>query len=77
MIVIISKDDCVYCDKAKEVLKEKQYPYHELKLDVDISTALVKKVFPNRTTVPMIFDMTTIGGLPELIDYINGEPING
>lgn len=77
MIVIISKDDCVYCDKAKEVLKEKQYLYHELKLDVDISTALVKKVFPNRTTVPMIFDMTSIGGLPELIDYINGEPING
>lgn len=73
MIVVIGRDDCPHCETAKRVLQEKGVPFHALKIGVDIQVETIKRVLPDSKTVPIVLDVTSIGGLAEMIDYINGE----
>ena len=68
-VVIYSKDNCVWCDRAKELLKTNNYSYTELKYGVDYTKDdLVKKLNrSDRITTPQIFiDGELIGGYNEL-----------
>jgi glutaredoxin len=68
-VVIYSKDDCVWCDKAKSLLTSKGYSFTELKYGKDFTRdELATKVGPNvRLTTPQIFfDDELIGGYNDL-----------
>ena len=80
--IIYSKLLCPYCEMAKKLLKEKNVPYKELTIGVDISK---EKAFEELdltfTTVPQIvLDGIHIGGYTELVGFFkrlqqqNGEP---
>ena len=80
--IIYSKLLCPYCEMAKKLLEEKNIPYKELIIGVDISK---EKAFEELditfTTAPQIvLDEIHIGGYTELVEFYNrlqqqnGEP---
>jgi glutaredoxin len=70
--VIWSKDNCIFCDKAKQLLHDLDITYEERSLSKDWTKDQLLQVVPNALTVPQIFiDNVYIGGYTELIDYKN------
>lgn len=62
-VIIYSKDNCPYCDNARDLLKRYAKEYIEYKLDKDFSRSLIKEVFPTAQTFPIItLDGKYIGG---------------
>jgi len=74
MFEIYGTDDCVYCNKAKALLREydKPYAYIDVAESDDITAAFFKK-FPDVRTVPQITssDGQWIGGYSELEKWLN------
>lgn len=71
MIVIYSKPNCMYCDAAKNLLKEKKIEYVELQIGGDISRDDFLEIFPAARTVPVItVNEEWIGGFQELNEYV-------
>ena len=79
MIEIYGTDNCVFCDKAKELSEtyNKEYTYIDVTETEDITAAFFKK-FPNVRTVPQIeYDgkdrgyPVHIGGYKELKKWLN------
>jgi len=69
-VVIYSKDNCSWCDKAKALLQQKGYEYKELKYGVDYTKdELAAKVGPNvKLTTPQVFiDNDLVGGYSDLV----------
>ena len=64
MFVIYSKDNCVYCEKAKRLLESKNISYEELKYERDFTRDELLDMFPQARTFPQI--VTTDG------DYVGG-----
>ena len=70
-IIVYSKPSCVYCDKAKSLLKRLGYEYEEKIVTKDLSfeqlfEALGKQV---RTIPQIVIDEKHIGGYNELKEY--------
>ena len=86
-ITIYSKPNCVFCDKAKSMVKNLGFEYEEKMFGKDFSTpdelyeAVGKQV---RTMPQIIIDEKHIGGYNELVEYFadkglvnfKGEKIN-
>ena len=86
-ITIYSKPNCVFCDKAKSMVKNLGFEYEEKMFGKDFSTpdelyeAVGKQV---RTMPQIIIDDKHIGGYNELVEYFadkglvnfKGEKIN-
>ena len=74
MIEIYGTDECVFCDRAKELLQmyEKEYTYIDVTETEDMTAAFFKK-FPDVRTVPQITlsDGHHIGGYKELERWLN------
>ena len=74
MIEIYGTDDCVFCDRAKELLQtyEKEYTYINVTETDDMTAAFFKK-FPDVRTVPQVSlsDGFHIGGYTELKKWLN------
>lgn len=67
-IVIYTKSNCPYCERAKRLLKSKNYAFQEIDLthDPEKRLALVEKT-GGQKTVPQIFiDGSHIGGCEDL-----------
>jgi len=87
-IQIYSKPNCVYCDKAKSLLKGLNISYEEKMFGKDFNTpeelyeAVGKQV---RTMPQIVIDGVLIGGYNQLVEYytdkglvnFKGEKING
>ena len=70
-IDIYSKDNCPYCDKAKNLLQMKSIEFTEYKLDKDFSRDEILEWFPGVKTFPIItLDKKYIGGYNELYDLL-------
>jgi len=66
-IIVYSKDECVFCDRARELLKSQGKEFIEYKLDRDFTRTTLKEVFPNAKTFPVItVNGVYIGGFSEL-----------
>ena len=70
-IIVYSKPSCVYCDKAKSLLKQLGYDYEEKIVTKDLTLeqlfeALGKQV---RTIPQIVIDEKDIGGYNELKEY--------
>lgn len=54
LVEIYSRDTCGACQNAKKMLSEKNVPYVEYKVDVDITRDDLLKKFPNARSLPVI-----------------------
>lgn len=70
-IVVYSKANCVYCDRAKALLNSKGLPYVETRLGEDILREDFMATFPEVRTMPfIIIDGVKIGGYTELVKHL-------
>lgn len=73
MYVVITRDQCNFCDQAKALLKGANLPYTEYNVQSGSSKwvlTLIKKA--GMTTVPQVFkpDGTHVGGYTELKELL-------
>jgi len=66
-IIIYSKDECLFCEHARNLLKRYGKEFIEYKLGKDFSRDLIMEVFPTAKTFPIItLDKSYVGGYNEL-----------
>jgi glutaredoxin 3 len=74
MYVIITRDQCNFCDDAKALMKGKGIQYVEYNIQSDSSKWLLSLLKRSSiTTVPQVFNDkgTHIGGFTELKEYLS------
>lgn len=72
--VIYTKDNCPYCDFAKQLLTKNAIQYTENKIGGDIMREEFIELFPDQRTVPLIFvNGDKIGGYTELQEFFKNE----
>ena len=67
-IVIYTKSSCPYCHAAKDLLRSKEAPFEEIRVDGDRTAQAAMAVKAGgRSTVPQIFiGQTHVGGCDDL-----------
>jgi len=71
-VILYSKDNCAFCDKAKNLLKMKAIEFIEYKLDKDFNRDTLLELFPQARTFPVItLNKEYIGGFNELEKLLN------
>lgn len=71
-MVIYSKDNCPWCDRAKELMYSKNTEYREIKIGRDITREEFMEQFPNVRTVPYILiNEEVTGGYDVLLSHFN------
>ncbi len=70
-ITVYSKDNCIWCDRAKNLLNSVNISYDEIDLSNDDERQkFYKKVGNGVSTVPQIYvDEVRIGGFPQLVTW--------
>jgi glutaredoxin 3 len=70
-IVVWSKDDCQWCDQAKNLLQQRGIEYTERKLGYGWTKEQLLESIPGARTLPQItIDGVNIGGFKELKERI-------
>jgi len=65
--IVYSKEDCVFCEKAKTLLTKHAIPFEEYVVPKHLTLRELKEQFPLARTVPIILkDGKMIGGYTEL-----------
>lgn len=78
MILIYGKDGCSYCEKTKQLCKERGYDFEYRTLNVDYTREQLLEMFPLAKTVPQIvINGNKIGGYTELLTYIENTNYTG
>jgi glutaredoxin len=76
-ILIYSKNNCVYCNKAKALLKGLGLEYEEKSLEKDFDSdvsKLIEDIGKKVRTMPQIkIDGELIGGYNQLIEYFTDK----
>jgi glutaredoxin len=73
-IEIYSKDNCPYCNKAKQLLTTMNIPFSEQKLDRDFTREILLERYPNAKTYPVVVvDGFHIGGYSQLVEKVNEQ----
>ena len=70
-IVIYSKNNCVFCNKAKHLVKSLGLTYTEKKMeDFDSPQAMLEDIGKQVRTMPQIkIDGKLVGGYNQLVEY--------
>ena len=76
-ITIYSKNNCVYCSKAKALIKGLGLEYEEKSLEKDFGgdpSKLIEDIGKNVRTMPQIkIDGELIGGYNQLVEYFEKQ----
>ena len=77
-IVVYSKNNCVWCDRAKNLLNSVNLSFDEIDLSDDTERSeFYKKIGEGVKTVPQIFiDGKSIGGCDELYELESKNELN-
>jgi glutaredoxin len=74
-IIIYSKNNCVYCNKAKTLVKNLGLEYEEKSLEKDFGSdpsKLIEDIGKNVRQMPQIkIDGELIGGYNQLVEHLN------
>lgn len=66
-VIIYSKENCPYCDWAKDLLSAKKISYTEIRADLDPEKRAEMERLSGRRTFPQIFiNDQSIGGFDDL-----------
>ena len=72
--IVWSKNQCPFCDQAKNLLKMKGIEYEERNMSKDWTKEQLLEAVPTARTVPQIFlDGKLIGGFNELKSHFANE----
>jgi glutathione-dependent peroxiredoxin len=72
-VVVVTKEGCPFCSKAKSLLSEYGYQFDEVVAGKDVSTSAIK-AFSGKETVPQIFiDGRLIGGSDDIASYLESK----
>ena len=73
-VLIYTKDNCIWCDRAKILLDSKKISYNEIDLSDDSERLkFYEKIGDNVKTVPQVFiDDKRIGGFQDLRVFLDG-----
>lgn len=73
-ILVYTKDNCPYCDRAKNLLRSKGQTYTEMNIGRDITREEFVSTFPGVMTVPfIIIDGERVGGYNDLTEWYNSN----
>jgi len=76
-IIVYSKNNCVFCSKAKALLKNLGLEYEEKTLEKDFGSdpsKLIEDIGKNVRTMPQIkIDGELIGGYNQLVEYFEKQ----
>ena len=74
-VLIYTRNNCVWCDRAKNLLTINNLEYEEIDLSDDVLRKNFYKKFNHSIkTMPQIFiDDNRIGGFEALVDYLDGK----
>ena len=72
-VLIYTKDNCIWCDRAKILLDSKKISYNEIDLSEDSERLkFYEKIGDNVKTVPQVFiDDKRIGGFQDLKVFLD------
>ncbi len=71
--IVWSKDQCPYCDQAKNLLKMKGIEYEERNVSKNWTREQLLEAVPTARTLPQIFlDDQHIGGFTDLRSHLRG-----
>ena len=72
-VLIYTKDNCIWCDRAKILLDSKKISYNEIDLSDNIERLkFYEKIGDNVKTVPQVFiDDKRIGGFQDLKVFLD------
>ena len=72
-VLIYTKDNCIWCDRAKILLDSKKISYNEIDLSDDSERLkFYEKIGDNVKTVPQVFiDDKRIGGFQDLKVFLH------
>ena len=72
-VLIYTKDNCIWCDRAKILLDSKKISYNEIDLSDDSERLkFYEKIGDNVKTVPQVFiDGKRIGGFQDLKVFLD------
>ena len=72
-VLIYTKDNCIWCDRAKILLDSKNISYNEIDLSNDSERLkFYEKIGDNVKTVPQVFiDDKRIGGFQDLKVFLD------
>jgi len=69
-IIVYTKENCPYCDAAKNLLTQKGLQYTQVGIGSDITREDFVSIFPNVRSVPfIIIDGVNIGGFDKLTEW--------
>jgi len=72
VVIIYSKDNCVFCEKASSLATMKGLSVKVKKLGVDFEMEDMMKIFPTARTFPQIIvNDKSIGGYTEFAELVN------
>jgi thioredoxin reductase (NADPH) len=70
-VKVYSKNDCVFCERAKKLLTSRQIPFKEFVLGQDVSLSWIRESFPLMKTFPIITNNEDIiGGYDDLVERL-------
>tara|TARA_B100000902_G_scaffold237529_1_gene224992 strand:- start:614 stop:883 length:270 start_codon:yes stop_codon:yes gene_type:complete len=76
-ITVYSKNNCIYCTKAKTLLKNLGLEYEEKSLEKDFGSdpsKLIEDIGKNVRQMPQIkIDGELVGGYNQLVEYFNEQ----
>jgi glutaredoxin 3 len=73
-IELYSKNNCTFCDQAKQLLRTHGKDFLEYKLDEDFTREILLSKFPEAKTFPVVVvDGFHIGGFQQLLQQLNEE----
>lgn len=71
-VIVWSKNNCTYCNQAKQLLKQKGFDYEERVIGNGWLKEQLLDAVPNARTVPQVFfDNKLIGGFTELKAHLS------
>ena len=73
-VVIWSKQDCPYCIKAKDILRNHGLAFEERVLDQDFTREILSEQYPTAKTFPVVVvDGFYIGGYSQLQEKLTQQ----
>ena len=74
MIELFTKDNCSYCETAKQLLRLHKKEFKEYKLNEDFTREVLLSKYPNSKTYPVVVvDGFNIGGCDQLQLFLKEE----
>lgn len=73
-VIVWSKQNCSYCDLAKNLLQSKGIDFEERKIDDGWTVDQLRTAIPGAGSIPQIVvDDQIVGGFKNLVKYLDKE----